>query len=564
MILAIPLGSVQTRQPVSKLKVFISYSFSDTNTMLALKSKLQDAGFEAHINTGEIHTHELHQAISGMLNKCEIVIPILTKNWLDSNECRDELVRANERRKIILPLRQTPVTNDDPVPIPWYLRETDRVEYTDRGLEGALQELIRRLQKIVPDVWRTACYQNLRLIGDDIQKHGKNAPAWQSSLCQSVLSHAQTQLRNILVSYQCSFPVAHEQAYLRFAEPIFGEAYSIIAICIASISTFWTNPHFRSNAGEYLKRQRNSAHSIQRLFVFDSANELSGFRKTLQKHYDEYGLQTEKNGVFLCSTKSYRELLNRWSMIPNDSMLRQDFGLLSFNDSETHLHATLDGHDFKYQSYKDDDVTYTSYQLVSEFFDKWRQLPLGEFDQETRVARWHPEWWTNNVKLTEAVAQLFDDRHQRATHIVLIRPETDSPGVLDYLRQLVVRFHNAKEALKIKTITLKKRSDPDPVDGRYRAPLLTGQNFEYYLSMTFEDEDALKHYYQHELHSREREELYKLLLPETRELFDKAACLPKAGKAAVFSQIEQMIQERAYVQRIDVLDDEFLMYLLNK
>jgi len=550
---------------VGKLKVFISYSFLDTNTKIALKSSLEQAGIEVYTNTGETHTDELHHAISNTLNKSDLVVPIITSNWVASHECRDELVRANERRKPILPLRHHTVTNDGPPPLPWYLREIDRVDYSDRELERALQELIGRLQKMLPDIWQSECYRNLRLIGDDIQKSGKHAPAWQSALCRRVLSLAQSQMHSVLVSNQCGFKVAKEQAYLLVSEPIFGEARSIIAICIASISTFWTNPHFRNSAGEYLARQKNSADSIQRLFVFDSAIELAGFRSTLQKHYDAYGAKApEKNGVFLCSTRAYGELLKRWSIVSNDSTLHQDFGLLSFGDAEARMHATLDDSDFRYQSYKDDDVTATSYQLVDEFFNILRQLEPGEFHEESRVARWHPDWWRDDALLTEAVARLFEDRHQPATHTVLIRPEADSVEVLDYLRQLVVRFDQKRHDLRIKSITLKRRSDVEPIDGRYAAPVLTGQNFEYYLSMTFEDELALRHYYQHEFHSLEREKLYMLLNAATRPLFEKAATLQRQDRTAVFSQIEKIIQDGGHVQRIDVRDDDSLVYVLNK
>jgi hypothetical protein len=551
---------------MAKLKVFTSYSHRDSAIQLALHAALTKVECESRHDTGEYHTPELYKAISNNLNWCDVVVPIITPNWLASHECRDELVRANERRKIIIPFRHSAVSDDGPPKLPWYLAHNLSVLWHEQELQRAIDDILSRLHTLRDSAWQASCYRDLRVIGDDVHK-SESTPTWKAALCQRVLQNAKVQLRNILVNDDCGFPVAHEQAYLRFAEPIFGRAKTIIAICIASISTFWTNPDFSNDAGTYLRNQDSSADSIMRLFVFDSVDELVRFRSILQKHHHAYGRELPSSGVFLCSTRSYGRLLKRWSLSSDFRALHQDFGLLSFRDGNSRMYATLDDREFHYTAYDEEDITLTTYRLIGEYFESLKTLQPGEFDSESGVSRWSPEWSDDDGQLTQAVAALFQDRHQPASHIVLIRPEANSPVVADYLRQLVVRFHKQRTALKIKSIALSQRCDLGITDRRYAAPLLTLQDFDYYLAMTFDDEDALRHYYQHELHSLERENLYIVLNPGVKPKFEEASLLPKRQiqeRAALFSEIERAMQEGGYVMRIDALDDDSLVYLLSR
>ena len=91
--------------------------------------------------------------------------------------------------------------------------------------------------------------------------------------------------------------------------PIFGHAQSIIAICIASVSRFWTDSEVGAAAGDYLKDQKESAQSIRRLFVFKSASELIDFKEVLRIHYKMYGFKHPTNGVFVSSLQGYRDFM---------------------------------------------------------------------------------------------------------------------------------------------------------------------------------------------------------------------------------------------------------------
>jgi len=356
------------------LAIFLSHSFQDYSTLLALGAKLGD--FEVIYDTQQQDTSDLYKAISRNLNRCDVVIPIITSNWLSSHECRDELVRANERRKIIVPFTHKDLPSDGPLKMPWYLAENLAVRWSQSELPRAIAELVDKLRSIAASAWQQTCYRGLRLIGDDIQRSDAT-PAWKSQLCQKVLEVAQSHVHNILVTDRCEFPVAAEQAYLRFADPIFGRAETIIAICIAKISTFWTDPDFRADAGKYLRNQDKSADSICRLFVFDSVSELISFRSMLQKHHLSYGKDADRSGVFICSSGRYLRLLSKWTLEVDDHALRQDFGLLSFGVNAQKIHASLDRHYFRYAAYDEQDENYIRNRIIIEHFESLRRLELA-------------------------------------------------------------------------------------------------------------------------------------------------------------------------------------------
>ena len=552
---------------MAKLRIFVSYSFQDSPISTAVQSALSRSGHEVHVNTGQTHTPDLHRDISINLNKCEVVVPIVTNNWLASHECRDELVRANERRKIIVPFRHQSVTNDGPPKLPWFLRETLWVQWTESEFERAIAEIQEKLNNMPCETWKNSCYKDLRIIGDAVQA-SKDTPAWKSELCHKVLSTATSQIDKIMSGKECSFPVANEYAYLRFAAPIFGHADSILAVCIASISSFWTSPDFSGPAGTYLKTQNDSArNNITRLFVFESADELLHFRQILQDHHNAYGRFVDRGGVFLCSVPTYRRLLVRWSMLGHEQSMRQDFGLLSFDDSEERMHATLDDRNFHYFIYDESDESCAHFALIQEFSNQLRALAPGARDARFGIMRWSPEWAHDDKLLSDAAALLFQGKREPMTHIVLIRPATDTSEVTAHLRNLVVRFHDNRSELKIRSITLKRRCELSVTDRRYAAPLMVLNDFEYFLAMTFDDDEALRHYYQHEFHSVERERLYILLNPETESLFKEMSDFPKNQvheRSARFSQIERSMKEGGFIQRIDVSDDDPLVYLLNR
>src|SRR5665647_1349880 len=87
-----------------KTKVFLSYSHKDYELRDKVRTTLTVNNDSIEVFTDEsAHKGEpLHKEVSRLVNHCHVIIPIITNIWLSSNETRDELVRAHERRKFII------------------------------------------------------------------------------------------------------------------------------------------------------------------------------------------------------------------------------------------------------------------------------------------------------------------------------------------------------------------------------------------------------------------------------------------------------------------------------
>jgi hypothetical protein len=82
--------------------------------------------------------------------------------------------------------------------------------------------------------------------------------------------------------------------------------------------------------------------------------------------------------------------------------------------------------------------------------------------------------------------------------------------------------------------------------------------------MDFDDEDALRYYYQHPLHSEEREKLYRLLNPLVCDRFDAASRLSAQERARIFEQIEAIIVGGNHILRLDTVTDMPLSCLIDQ
>jgi TIR domain len=67
-----------------RLKVFLSYSHNDAAVQLALSGALKESGFEVRTDTVRSNTPELYREISINLNWSDVVVPIITSDWLIS------------------------------------------------------------------------------------------------------------------------------------------------------------------------------------------------------------------------------------------------------------------------------------------------------------------------------------------------------------------------------------------------------------------------------------------------------------------------------------------------
>ncbi len=71
--------------------IFISYAHKDSDTVLPIISRLQKDGYRVWYDEGIAPGSNWDQYISEHLDKCSVVIGFLSKAYVKSQNCRDEL-----------------------------------------------------------------------------------------------------------------------------------------------------------------------------------------------------------------------------------------------------------------------------------------------------------------------------------------------------------------------------------------------------------------------------------------------------------------------------------------
>lgn len=71
--------------------IFISYAHKDSDTVLPIISRLQKDGYRVWYDEGIAPGSNWDEYISGHLDGCAVVIGFLSKSYVKSQNCRDEL-----------------------------------------------------------------------------------------------------------------------------------------------------------------------------------------------------------------------------------------------------------------------------------------------------------------------------------------------------------------------------------------------------------------------------------------------------------------------------------------
>jgi hypothetical protein len=296
---------------------------------------------------------------------------------------------------------------------------------------------------------------------------------------------------------------------------------------------------------------------------------LNGYKGILQKHHELYGKKAG-SGVFLCSTNSYRKLSKRWSRDDCEDLVRRDFGILGFGSASEKMYATLDRNEFGFRLYNRDDVEEAGNLVVEEQFERLRRLECGVKDLDSGVWRWSSDWHGDSDRLASVLDKMFHDRARPVRHLVLLRPDDSMASEFpERLYKLAFRFASIRDALRINNVKVNTRWDSTKpvVDGRYSGVLLVDSQFSYCFELEFRDAEALYHYYQHEIHSVEREALYCALNPSVRPRFKDLEAIPlhqSQRRAEFFAQIEREMVTGGFIRRIDVCDEEPLSSVVRR
>ncbi len=554
-----------------KIKVFISYSHLDIDLMEKVREKLNGKtheGNEIEILTDEKTTHsdDLHKEVSKLINQSHIVTPILTNNWLSSNEARDELVRAHERRKMIIGFyNKEEIPSPEAKIVPFYLRDKKNFPFIKdtMALAVTFNDLFQAIFSY-KSFWKFMPLENIRKLGDavDFAEQRGNVMPFEEKLLNVVLHKTHNEINKLILNSTFTKKVSHEENFLIAASPFFSTAEKIRATSIAKISTFWSDRNSHNAVVDYLQTQKDK--NVIRLFVFDSPAEANDFKSILNANHAYYGFK--EGGVFFTSKNHYRELLN--NRISRDAgFLRdvedRDFGILTYKEGVT-LTASLDS--TKLSISPADKPLEVSLISFLDTFEDFKNITPGSFSQEFNIARWSESFKDTEV-FSNTLKKLFPEKNTNILHLVLIKVDSKQQNAIrDCLMTLKTNFERAKEELSIKQIWIQNKHDIVCHDGLHHGVISTSKDYDFIIVVEFENDAALKTYYQHPVHSIEREKLYLTINPHLESKYEALRNLRGTtntnNKKELYEQIESEVSKN--ILRIDFRIEDPINELVKK
>ena len=114
---------------MEKLNVFISYSWKQKLERSVLVNCLKDSTLlRIIVDIDRINTADpIHPRISQLIDEADVVVCLITQDSLLSTEVREELVRAHERGKVIVPVVRPDL---DQSRLPHFLRDLNCISYS--------------------------------------------------------------------------------------------------------------------------------------------------------------------------------------------------------------------------------------------------------------------------------------------------------------------------------------------------------------------------------------------------------------------------------------------------
>lgn len=537
--------------------VFLSYNHSNKKLREKLELLIPKFCPGTDVVTDENATRgkELHKEISKIVNSSHIVIPIITSEWLSSNETRDELVRAHERRKhmICFMFSDDFKTNDD---LPFYLRDALRVHFTNDNIDEKIRELCDGINNYT-HTWKREIFDDIRILGDYLDEY-ENSETYKMEHLRDALRRARSEVSQIVHKDGFKRKVSYEDNFLRTASPYFRAAKSIAAISIAEVATFWDDPEVHDSVNNYLEQQSSPNQNVVRLFVFSNPVEANYFKNILQANYRAYG--KNGGGVFLCSRDAYTNILLEISRDRNFLRLIEDrdFGVLTYKaDSDEHnVSAILDAQELAFETLTQNTGYYNSYESFLSYMQSLLRIQEGEAGGESPCLRWSNDFYKYPDRFSKGLEKIFHNEYGPILHLVLVKSNKKNyEEVKECLHLLKAKFESEEEELDVRSIWLRERKDIFAHDGRFLGRLITNKVYDFVLGLEFENEKALQNYYQHKMHSVEREILYITLDKDIKSSFDRLNKLQnKHGTETeieqVFSEIEKTMKK--HLIRIDV------------
>lgn len=127
-------------------KVFLSYSWSNSAERRALVNEIkQIKSVEVLVDKLEIQPGDsIHTSISHMINRADCVVVLLTEEGLQSHEVLDEISRAHERGKLIVPVVSEKIRIES---LPWYMRDINFIKYDERNFDQVVETVVQAVTR---------------------------------------------------------------------------------------------------------------------------------------------------------------------------------------------------------------------------------------------------------------------------------------------------------------------------------------------------------------------------------------------------------------------------------
>jgi hypothetical protein len=243
---------------MEKLSVFISYSWKQKLERSVLVSCLKESSsLKIIVDVDRIDIADaVHPRISQLIDEADVLVCLITQDSLLSAEVREELVRAHERRKIIVPVVSLDIEYRS---LPHFLRDINYITYSKDSFEKIAQRVRSCLHDIQP---QSQLSKELKKINSAVLSNDI-IPKFKAEILRRVLRNTLDEIRH-LSSDIFRFDISVERNFLFRAEPLFQNATEIDAISLSSVSSFWLDPLAQALSRQYTKSQPSAT---RRLFV---------------------------------------------------------------------------------------------------------------------------------------------------------------------------------------------------------------------------------------------------------------------------------------------------------
>lgn len=578
----------------------------------------QQLGSECHIyqdikdiEVGQPFSREIENA----LNEADFMIVIITPSYLNSDYCRKELQhyldteKQSERQDTIIPIyfRDSGLTKNEKKPditkkdelakelnkrqlYDWRQLRLD--EFKSAKVQKAFNHLGERIVEIVQqsppskvsfsneqrlDEIVEEIKNNLILIQDQVNNTSFRR-LFRAKLIRNVLKATKTEIGKLCAPLEeyvqdLSLP----ESFIIRAGAIFEEANNLCAVSIDELSQFWIAEDQRTRAQEYTARQPDKA---KRLFVFSNFENAAKYRNVMAAHHQQYGLN---GGVFFCSKQAY---INFLKTLTNDSEIEElktkDFAIIIFEDEsgKDYYESTLSATKLVCRRRK----KLKSYQeRILEYFEELAtELEPGQMHEDLGFIKYKSDFQSNDEEWGLALAKIFDSANSSSGisgsiyHLVFISKDIPKEKLIKEINTNLrpklrsLTYSSTQEKL-IEDLWFGKRNksidDLNVIDGIHKGQIKTKNLFvEHYqccLVMKFKNVNFLKEYYQDEIHSEVRQELYKLSDPTMNSLYEMMSepdKLDSLQKKAFYNAIEGSVSR--FFVRADYLQEDPLDYIV--